>query len=198
MTVEIDWINQLDKIAKRVARLETLEGGEGGGSGGFIREIILDDSVTSEVNIGSIPQSFQHLILMISARAVGVTDSPMYLQFNGDEAANYIWGYRIDATYLPSVGAQNYIDIGDLPGCLEKSDLFCSWEGFIAHYHSTIKKTPITWHSGGLWATGWSDFKGSGAWDNNAGISSIRVYLPGNTFAIHSKFVLYGQGEAAD
>lgn len=197
MTFDLDLTKRIADMESRVGRLETLDSGGSGGTGGFISETILDDSVTSEVSIVSIPQTFQHLILMISARAVGVTDSPMYLQVNGDTGNNYVWGYRIDLAYLPSVGAQDHIDIGDLPGCLEKSDLFCSWEGFIAHYHDATKQTPITWHSGGLWATTWSDFKGSGVWENNAGITSLRIYLPGNTFAIHSKFVLYGQGEAA-
>lgn len=202
MTFDLDLTGRIADMERRVGRLETLESGLSGGTGGFIEEFILDDNVTTEVIFNFIPQNFQHLILMISARAVGVDDSPLYLQVNGDTGNNYIWGYRIQATHFNNTNyggnpPTDHMDIGDIPGCTAKSDLFSSWIGFIAHYHSTIKKTPLTWHSGGLWIGTWSDFKGSGIWNNNDGIDELRIYAAGNAFAQHSKFALYGQGVAA-
>lgn len=205
----------------RVTRLETLESAGARGGGGFelIEEIVLDNNVTSLVQFADIPQTYQHLWLLISAR---VYDSdvlaPLWMTFNGDTGAlKYEWMYRYLAVIIADFAYDNHLEVGRITGQPNGEtslvDSFTTITLCFPHYHISSPSDPggkwktVSYHGGGYAdsdedeeAAFWMDFKGSGIYRDTDAVVSIE-FRPANgvfyNFESGSKFSLYGTGRAS-
>lgn len=200
-------VGKIDNHEKRIARLETLEQTPGGGGFTLIEEIIVTDNVTNSITFAAIPQDYQHLCILMSARHYTTPGSgcgdTIALQMNGATGAVYDWARRQGAVFS-SANSANHIRICFLTthytGVPDNARAFNTFVGWISDYHHANKQTAITWHSGAWCSTsdevpgGWIDDKGSGQWKNLAAITSLRFFTTyaGASFKIDSKFCLYG------
>lgn len=215
MSTELEVVQRITDMQKRVDRLETLEDSGILGGGGFtlLNEhiVTLADTVT-EIIFTDIPQGFQHLCFVVSARLTrtpaGGARTGMRWQFNGDTGNNYRYFYRTNA-FVATVLADTEIIAGFLTlpfsGAVPESNLqFSTLFGWLNHYHDATKKKSFTWHCGSRHAADgelpghWLDSKGSGIWIDTDAIESVRIFFTFGVsfFKIGSKISMFGVGEA--
>lgn len=213
---ELGAVSRLTDLDRRVSRLETLETPPGGVGGFTLIEEIRLTANAQEFKFENIPQTYQHLYWDASLRATMVPATSntgweiIYLQMNGDTGANYAWG-EITVAFPAQAVNDTKIQVGRVivpyTGTPTYDDAYTSQTGWMHHYHSTVKKTPVTWILGTMSATvaevgrSLAPWKGSGVWDNTAGITELRFHgftavSPNLWFRPSSRISLYGVGQA--
>jgi|GEM_PF-5037766 len=221
LDLDISFAGRIDAIDKRVKRLETLEFASVavGGAGGLTEiETITIEVPASSFVFDDIPQTFLHLLLIISARSHSMTmQGPMRMIFNEDDTANYWYdkhwfGGDTGAcahTCIALFGAAefaNYIGIGDVPGLSFGgagvwANLFNSQTLWIPDYRCHYKTKSCHWDNEYVMADGEemnpAKFRqvGGGFWHDTDTIVEIEISAGGAaTFAKNSKISLYGIG----
>lgn len=215
MSIELEVVQRITDMQKRVDRLETLEDSGILGGGGFTllnEHIVTLANTDTAIIFPNIPQGFQHLCFVVSARLTrspaGGARAHMEWRFNGDSGNNYRYFYRTNAI-VATVLIDTDITAGFLTlpfsGAAPESNLqFNTLFGWLNHYHDATKKKSFTWHCGSRHAADgelpghWLDSKGSGIWMNIAAITSVQIsFTYANAFfKIGSKFSMFGVGEA--
>ena len=139
----------------------------------LIEQQILGSQATA-VTFSSIPATYAHLYLQITAEA-DYSDEPMYVQFNNDTNSNYTWFRYYSYGGTSSAGIQyedseSYISMGDAISQTVVGEI----ELWIPNYADTSKwKNTVS----KIWNYKWWS-QGGGAWKNTAAISTLKVYQP--------------------
>lgn len=172
-------------------------------SGGAMNQIAAQtlSSPAASVTFGSIPQTFNHLLLTVHG---AVSDAALFallgLQFNGDTGNNYDEQDITGASAVVSASAQSAatsIKSGGLPGSTASANVGGSMVVWINGYSGTTKfKTTRSnaerFETLGTTSTYFTQ-QLSGQWRNTAAITSITLIdQAGGNFMANSSFILYG------
>ena len=153
-------------------------------------------TTAASVTFSSIPQNYNDLKLMVSARSTFATNF-LYLQyqFNGDSATNYSYGYlgNYNGSVSTSNTASDSIVIGnDASGGSTTANIFGNSELYIANYKSTgSRQMAITGASEENSTTLQRVGTAAVLYRGSAAITSI-VASTTASFAANSTFYLYG------
>lgn len=150
----------------------------------------------ASVDFSSIPQTFTHLELRVSARGTtSATDQEQYITFNGT-STNYYGGHILYGTGSSAQStASSYTSVNLLPRLVAASStasVFTSYVTSILDYTNTNKNKVIR-SIGGFDANGSGSIDlMSGLWMNTAAITSINVRPSVGNYAQNSRLDLYG------
>lgn len=167
---------------------------------GLIQEQLLGSDVASVTFTLPATTPFRHLRLVCYGRVTeAVTDNYIYLQFNGDTAANYDHQQLTSNQTVPASAvlyAQTKIRLGEFAGASAAAASNAgSFEVLIPHYvGATFDKHTIA-SGGGAWGTattGVITMQTYGRWRSAAAITSIVLSPSANNFKTGSIFSLYG------
>jgi hypothetical protein len=166
-----------------------------------IASITVGAGGASSITFSSIPSTFTHLQLRISADMTLASSSgfgQLFTQFNGDTGQNYtrhsIVGDGATATSEGfATGTYNYVATQRFDYSSTVTNIYGCTIMDILDYTNTNKNKTIR-GIGGLDANGTGQvFLYSSLWVNTAAISSISITpISGNTIRQYSTFMLYG------
>lgn len=152
----------------------------------------------ASVTFNSIPQTYQTLKLVVSARSdLAAVGDNIYLQFNADTGANYSFR-RLEgngATASSSGAASNakYFIGGYITGANATASTFGSVEVTIPNYSASTNKAGSADAANENNATTANMNMNALLWSNTSAISSLVIKLyDGTNFAANSTFSLYG------
>jgi len=155
-------------------------------------------TTTASVTFSSIPQTYNDLVIKVSARADTVdTNVNVYMQFNGNTTgSNYnglFYGYYSSANNYNEVLSRNQIDYGLwASGANILTNMYAANELYIANYKSdTFKVLGAQGVIENNSSTGWA-LTTSSQWRGGAAISSILMLPYSGNFLAGSSFWLYG------
>lgn len=155
-------------------------------------------SDTASVTFGSggtIPQTFDDLVVVVSARASTSGYPAMLLRFNADSGSNY--SYRIlegsgaSASSSSSASATSVI-AANLGGSGTTADTFGNVEIYIPNYASGDNKSVSTTSVLENNATTAYINAIAGLWSDTTAIDEIELFPSSNNFVTGSSFFLYG------
>lgn len=157
-------------------------------------------SGSSQVDITSIPTTYDTLVLRISARSTHTNaKSSIYFQFNNNTGVNTWGGYITGEDSTISGGSQQgsfQMGLGGtifVPASSATSNNFSCNEITIQEYKSSSKKKTIGTLSGAPNSAGGSGISFSGGiWNSTAIISTINIFTNSGNFEAGSTFRLYG------
>lgn len=165
---------------------------------GSVFDTTLGGSAAS-IDITGISATYAHLMISIYARCdTAAVNTSMYLQFNGDAAANYDW-QQLTGNAAVASAAETFTTggalIGTCPAGTAGANLFGSAEVFIPHYAgSTNNKQLLTVTSSKIGTTT-ASMQASlfgGSWRSNAAINRVTLiaspgnYVAGSRLTIHA------------
>jgi Na+-transporting NADH:ubiquinone oxidoreductase subunit NqrB len=172
--------------------------GAGGGSAGNAMELISTQilgSTAASVTFSSIPSTFRHLQVRLTARdtSAGGSAVVLYMTFNGDVANSYnrhrLYGNGTSVISM-NAGSDQNLWIGESIGSDGATGNFGASITDVLDYAQTTKYKTIRSFGG---VTGFNEVNIiSGAWRNTAAISTLRIAAGLSTFAVGSRFSLYG------
>lgn len=158
-------------------------------------------NVGGQLDIPSIPQTFKHLQLRISARnANAANTNQLFMQLNGDTTNSYDGHFMSANGSSTSVGRQTFYNcIFTLPVMPANNELTNAFGAAVIDFHdytSTSKFKVVTSYGGfdnnnnisGNATVGFY----SGLWTKTEAINRILINPAGNFFSGGSKFDLYG------
>jgi hypothetical protein len=153
-------------------------------------------SAQSPVSFTSIPQTYRHLQLVVSARLnASVTDAPVSIQLNGDTGANYAFqsltvaGSSVaGATY----GTATRIGIGRAAGASAPANYRGAMTATLFHYTQAAHKLVESTNTLATSTTAMTSGQYYGLWANTSAITSITIFPDSNQFVADSVFTLYG------
>lgn len=165
----------------------------GGGDVEVIAETVLAADAAS-ISFASIPATYSHLLLLVSARSTAGAGSEenLSLRFNGDTAGNYEWqrlrafGGVVDAT---NATAATSMVFGFPPTAPASVGIPALSHMLIPNYARTTNKkvTRTTGTSQGHRLTDHAGF-----WASTAAINSISIFVASGNLAAGSVAALYG------
>ena len=154
---------------------------------------------SATISFSSIPQTFTHLLLKVLSRSTNAAaEDFMFLQFNGDNGANYDDGIMTAKASTQSNGtAQGQIAVfaGYVPGATAAASVPGVNELFIPGYALTTfqKVFDVVGGWADLTAANAREATSQGRWRNTAAITSIVLGMNSTTnFATGSAAWLYG------
>ncbi len=158
-------------------------------------------SISASVTFSGIPQSYKHLQLRVTSRLSGsATFGVVQAQFNSDIGSNYSIHRLLNIGNQPSSAAsagnlsQTSVRAAYVTSADHTGSAFGAGYMDILDYSSTIKNK-VTRSLSGFYSASVS-YQGlsldSGAWLNTAAISSITLTPTAASFAVGSRFSLYG------
>lgn len=146
------------------------------------------------VIFNDIPQTYKHLQVRITARATS-SGSMLNFMFNGDSSSNvaiHSLGGNGSSAYANSATGVQYLRAQRQHGITATASVFSAFVIDILDYANTNKFKTVRSLSG-------VDQNGSGAvdlesnlWQSTTAVNSVGFLIPGNTFAQHTRFSLYG------
>jgi hypothetical protein len=154
---------------------------------------------TNTVTFSSIPSTYDHLVLRVSARTTTTTTvSSFYYLCNGDTGSNYYGGFIYAENSSIGGGSQAMTTLGNfggvmyIPGASASANVFSANEITFWNYKSSYKKTAGQF-SGAPNAAGLSGASWAGmVWNNTTAISSLTLTTSSGNFDTYSTFRLYG------
>lgn len=162
-----------------------------------IATVIVGAGGTPSVTFSSIPSTYTHLQLRVSAREVTGGFDQMYMRVNGDTGANYskhnMGGSGSSGLVYGGSGSTSSVSIGVIGGSNQVANTFAVSVTDFLDYTNTSKYKTIRALSGiDSNGTGYNWFA-SGLWQNTNAITSINIFPTGATdFAQYTHFALYG------
>jgi hypothetical protein len=163
----------------------------------LISSTIVGAGGAASVTISSIPATYKHLLLVITARsdAAGVTNVECRVQLNGDTGANYAWASLIGSGAAASSTAGN--DQTSMAiGLIAAATATASHAGTIQATIFDYARTAWFKHVNGVGQ--WSIEDGSqpreyrGIWESTAAITSVTVIPVSGNLVEHSRVGLWG------
>jgi hypothetical protein len=153
-------------------------------------------SAQSPVSFSSIPQTYRHLQLVVSARiTASVTDAPVWIQLNNDTGSNYsfqsitVVGSNVIGG---STSATTRIAIGRAAGTTAPANYRGAMTATVFHYTQSAVKLVASSNTLATSATSLASGEYYGLWANTSAITSITIFPDSNQFAADSVFTLYG------
>ena len=160
----------------------------------------LTGTATSWTSV-TIPSTYDHLHLLVSARTDQSTDySALLMQFNGDSGSNYSYTeFLTFSTFLSVFQATGQTAIGYpmVAGSTNLADTFGIMDVWIPNYTNTSLFKQLTCNSAAVnnnaTAGNFQSRFTAGMWSNAAAITSITLSVnSGDDFVQYSSFTLYG------
>lgn len=151
------------------------------------------------VTFSSIPASYEHLMIVWTARGTDGGNPNINMQFNGDTGANYdrelVIGVGATVTSAPDIAQASITIAGAMPGSGAAAGAAASGRITIMSYART------TFHKSAV--CDFSDLRGTvssdalagltgGRWRNTAAITSVNLFPSASNFLAGSVFSLYG------
>jgi hypothetical protein len=175
---------------------------QGNADSGFLR-MLADTTLiatAASVTFASIPATFAHLLGVFYARTTSATTTDDFVnaQFNGDTAANYDRETLTASTAAVSASETFGItsaSIGTAVGGGGAASVFSAFAFLIPHYAGTAANKAFLGLGTAKWATvsgGLAIRHFGGFWRSNAAINQIVLLPAAGSFAIGSRFTLYG------
>jgi hypothetical protein len=146
------------------------------------------------VTFSSIPQTFQHLQLRVTAKSTGAGDS-VKINFNSDSGNNYANHFLYGNGSAVSSGAEtsiNRINVYSMYASNSVANVFGVGIIDVLDYTNTNKNTTTRALGGFDQNSGGSLGLQSGLWLNTAAITSITFTPQNPDWAQYSSFALYG------
>ena len=155
-----------------------------------IQTATVDSGGASSVTFSSIPSTYTHLQLRITGMYSATNN--MYLQYNGDTAANYSWHQLYgDGSSANSNGGSNqvlnYIGYSELGTTYPSVNVVDILDYTNTNKYKTIRSLFGFDRNGG----GVAGFL-SGSWRNTNAITSITITPNGGNIGQYTSFALYG------
>jgi hypothetical protein len=145
----------------------------------------------STISFSSIPSTFTDLVLKISARVSGSSDSTMQIQFNGSSSSHTYIRLLGDGGSASSGSASNgtfgYADV-----VTYTANTFANTEVYIPNYNSSNNKAFSADSISENNATQAIAAFHANLWSNTAAITSIDIVCNITTFVQHTTATLYG------
>jgi hypothetical protein len=161
-----------------------------------IATVTVGSGGSSSIDFSSIPSTFKHLQIRVSARGTtAATSQEQYITFNGTStnyySAHILYGNGSSAVATTST----YTTVNLMPRLVAASStasVYTSYVTDILDYQNTNKYKVIR-SLGGFDANGSGEIDlMSGLWMNTTAISSINIRPSAGNFEQHSRFALYG------
>lgn len=170
-------------------------------SAGSIFDSTLGGS-SATVDVTGISATYAHLLVSIYARSdVAATVASVFMQFNGDAAANYDYQYISGSAAAVTAGEGFAVAtgcfVGSFPANTAGANLFGTSEVFIPHYAgSTNNKQCVTINSckAGTTTGLLSAFLLGSSWRSNAAINRLTLTLASGNFVAGTRVTVYGMG----
>ena len=161
------------------------------------------ESTQASVTFSSIPQTYEHLQLRISARGniSGSAGHPMYMRINGDTGSNYSnhTMQTYGGSYLNADPYVNYAYVyqaGRVVMPNSNAAYYAATIIDILDYRNTNKNTTMIGFTESLSASEYISFY-SVLWDDTAAVTSILLYPPSSaSFVADTTMTLYGLNSA--
>jgi hypothetical protein len=153
-------------------------------------------SAQSPVFFTSIPQTYRHLQLVVSARlTASISDAPVWIQLNYDTGSNYCFqsltvvGSSVSGA---TSGATTRIGIGRAAGATSLPYYRGVMTATLFHYTQAAVKLVESTNTLATAATSMSSGQYYGLWANTSAITSITIFPDSAQFLADSMFTLYG------
>ena len=166
--------------------------------------VIADTTLVAagSIDFTSIPGTSKHLLIVLYARTakVAVTDD-LFVQLNGDSAANYdSYSYTANGTTPSHVGAEtlggtNMAIKNTLVGASATANVFGTLAIWIPNYADTVNNKQLHLTLGRKTSTvtgGLAIGSAFGAWRANSAITRVFLNGAGGNFSIGTRATLYG------
>jgi hypothetical protein len=164
-------------------------------SSDFLIEEQVLGTAAATVTFSSIPSTYKHLQIRFTARHTsGTTSTTVLARLNGDTGANYAWHrLRGNGSSVSSAGTngETSLEITQAPGSGTASNIFSAGIIDILDFSSTTKNTTVRTLAGYPGTESYATLN-SGLWLNTATVSSVSLISNGTSFAVASRFSLYG------
>jgi hypothetical protein len=171
-----------------------------GGAGSF--SLIQTQALAADagsVTFSAIPGTYEHLMILWTARGTDAGNPDVYLQFNGDTGANYDRELLVGVSAAPASGAtvgQTALQaIGTMPGSTADAGRAAGGTIRIASYaRTTFWKTAVGDFSDIRATSAGNQLAGmaGGIWRSTAAITSVTLLPSAGNFLAGSVFSLYG------
>ena len=153
-------------------------------------------TAVSTVTFSSIPQTYTHLqIRAICRLGESTSDNNIFMQFNGDTAANYsnhyLYGSGSGAASNGGVSSSN-MPCMRCTGSTSTANMFGAGIIDILDYANTNKYKTLRSISGNDQNGSGFAFMQSGNWRSTAAITSVSFVVATSNIAVNSSFALYG------
>jgi hypothetical protein len=150
----------------------------------------------SSVTFSSIPSTYQHLQIRVTARGTQADVSDQIgIQFNSDTGSNYAihqLGTNGSSAFATGGGTQTKIVPAYITGGNASANTFGAGIIDILDYANVNKNTTVRCLSGYDNSSSGYVILRSGLWVNTSAVSSITCLPDSGTFAQYSSFALYG------
>ncbi len=170
----------------------------GGGSFSLIETQALGADAGS-VTFSAIPGTYEHLMILWTARGTDAGNPDVYLRFNGDTGANYdrelLSAVGASAAAAPSVAQTAIQTIGTMPGSAATAGRAAGGAIRIPSYaRTTFWKTAVGDFSDIRATGGGNELAGmtGGIWRSTAAITSVTLLPSAGNFLAGRVFSLYG------
>jgi hypothetical protein len=176
-------------------RYTSMSGGNLPSNEYLIQTATMANNNVSEVifDVSSFSNIYKHLKIITSVRGTGGLDG-YNVQFNGDTGTNYAAHllYSNGSSVLSAAATSaNFFSIG-LAAPFSETDVYCVSETDILDPFNSTKNTTARVQVGIRTISNPFVQIRSGAWFNTTPVSSIRIYANSGSFAINSRFSIYG------
>jgi hypothetical protein len=149
------------------------------------------------ITFSSIPQTFTHLQVRLTSRSdYASTTASVFMRFNGDSGANYVYHYLLgdgsSATSGASTGS-TVAWVGNMPAASSTANVFASTIVDILDYTNTNKNKTTRSLDGYDTNGAGQTYLSSNLWLNTAAITSILLVSGGGAnFVANTRADLYG------
>lgn len=157
------------------------------------------DSTASSLNLNSISQNYEDLVLIASFRSdrAGTAHDDLHMTINGATTNYTVLRFYSDGDTVENgvkLTGDTYMYSGTINGSSSSANTYSTVTTYFANYSSSSasKKISIENCSENNAADGWLNFM-SGLWDDTSAITSLSFFSgSGNNFVSGSKVSLYG------
>ena len=172
-------------------------GGGGGGAGDYelISTTILGTAAASVTFTNGSWSTYKHLQVRFTARHTsGSTSTTVLARLNNNTGANYAWHrLRGNGSAVSSAGTsgETSLEITQAPGAGSAANIFSAGVIDILDFASTTKNTTLRTLAGYPGTESYVTLN-SGLFNNTAAVTDVSLISNGTSFAIGSRFSLYG------
>lgn len=154
----------------------------------------------ANIDFTSIPATFAHLILEITARGdTAAASAELWMRLNGDTGANYDSVYaqiRHSATLTTTEAiAAAQMNLGQIPAANAPANAFGAARIMLAHYAGTVAHKQATSQIAAVLAAVTPAaflYLGGSRWRNTAAINRVTLLPGAGNFAAGTRVTLYG------
>jgi hypothetical protein len=157
-------------------------------------------AAAGSVVFSSIPQTYRHLRLVLTARGdlTGTGPQRVLMRMNADSGAGYHWQYMRGNATTPTTGAfigASSIGVGLLTVAGSAADNWATTEVVLPDYRSATHRKQVQASTGGMMTDETAGLfleQSTGIWRNLSAITSLTLFPSGGNFIAGTRATLYG------